>query len=86
MLLSCRAASAATAAINSPLRLGPAHQASSMLVLINAPQDSTTAEVRFNLRKGSSMLACAPVLAALSMHALERPVLDLSCAQKLLCA
>jgi hypothetical protein len=41
----CRAACAATAAINSPLRLGNADQASSLLVLINAPQDSTTAEV-----------------------------------------
>jgi cell division protein FtsZ len=40
-----RAACAATAAINSPLRLGNPEQASSLLVLITAPQDSTTAEL-----------------------------------------
>lgn len=43
--MRCRAACAATAAINSPLRLGDAAACSSLLVLINAPQDSTTAEV-----------------------------------------
>jgi hypothetical protein len=41
-----RAASAATAAINSPLKLGDIGQASSLLVLISAPQDTTTPEVR----------------------------------------
>jgi len=42
----CRAMCAAVSAINNPLRLSSISQACSLLLIINAPQDFSVAEVR----------------------------------------
>lgn len=65
-LCVCRAASAATAAMSSPLRLAEASEASSLLVLITAPQDSTVTEVG---------LRCLLASSAVDLHGYHGPVL-----------